>query len=150
VSSRPGRPGDAEAIKARLNLQPHPEGGWYCETYRDPDAGGRGALTHIYFMLRDGERSRWHRIDAIEVWHFCVGDPLTLRIAGAGDPIRTMVLGADILGSQHLHAIVPAGAWQAAEPCGAFSLVGCTVAPAFRFAGLEFPPEGWAPHEPGP
>ena len=136
---------DADAIKAHLGLQPHPEGGWYCETYRDPDVEDRGALTHIFYMLQQGERSRWHRIDAIEVWHFCAGDPLTLRIAGEGIELRTLILGGDILAGHHLHAVVPAGAWQTAEPCGVFSLVACTVAPAFRFSGLEFAPEGWAP-----
>jgi cupin superfamily protein DUF985 len=87
---------DADDIIARLGLAPHPEGGWYRETFRDsPAAGGRGALTQIYYLLRAGERSRWHRIDAVEVWHFYAGDPLGLRVVEPDGGARRLVLVFD-------------------------------------------------------
>lgn len=137
---------DAQTIIAALDLVPHPEGGWYRETFRDVRADGlRGALTQIYYLLRQGERSRWHRIDAIEVWHFYAGDPLALRIAEEENLVRTIVLDACLARGHRAHAVVPAGAWQSAEPLGAYSLLGCTVAPAFEFAGFELAPETWRP-----
>ena len=141
---------DPDAIIAQLALKPHPEGGWFRETFRDapPDGGesrARGALTQIYYLLRRGERSRWHRVDAIEVWHFYAGDPLLLRIAAEGGGVCSKSLGADFAAGQVPHAVVPAYAWQAAEPLGAFALVGCTVAPAFQFEGFTLAPEGWEP-----
>ena len=137
---------DADAIIAALALAPHPEGGWYRETFRDAPAGGvRGALAHIYYLLRAGERSRWHRFDAVEVWHFYAGEPLALHIAEGDGPVRTVVLGTALADGQAAHAVVPAHAWQAAEPLGAYTLAGCTVAPAFQFEGFELAPEGWAP-----
>lgn len=139
-------PVDPDAIIARLGLAAHPEGGWYRETFRDaPPDGSRGALTQIYYLLRAGERSRWHRVDAVEVWHFHAGDPLLLRMAEPAQPARSIVLGIDFSQGQQAHAVVPAGAWQAAEPLGQFTLVGCTVAPAFRFEGFELAKEGWQP-----
>ena len=137
---------DSDAIIAVLALAPHPEGGWYRETFRDsPSGGGRGALTQIYYLLREGERSRWHRVDAVEVWHFYAGEPLIQHIAADGDAARIVVLGTGFADGQIAHAVVPAGAWRAAEPLGAFTLAGCTVAPAFQFEGFELAPEGWQP-----
>jgi len=121
---------------------PHPEGGHYVETYRHtPKDGARGVCTAIYYLLAAGERSHWHRVDAVEVWNFHAGDPLKLRISD-GEVSREVVLGADVLAGQVPQAVVPAHAWQAAEPMGAWSLVGCIVAPAFQFAGCEMPPPG--------
>ena len=137
---------DPDAIITALALAPHPEGGWYRQTFRDsPPGGGRGALTQIYYLLRKGERSRWHRIDAIEVWHFYAGEPLMLHIAEDGGAARRVVLGTGFADGQMAYAVVPVRAWQAAEPLGAFALAGCTVAPAFQFAGLELAPRGWRP-----
>jgi predicted cupin superfamily sugar epimerase len=137
---------DADAIIAALALAPHPEGGWYRETFRDaPASGGRGALSQIYYLLRAGERSHWHRFDAFEVWHFYAGEPLALHIADGHLPVRTVVLGTALADGQAAHAVVPAEAWQAAEPLGAYALLGCTVAPAFQFEGFELAPEGWEP-----
>lgn len=139
------RPTAAEIV-ARLALQPHPEGGHYRETFRDPSSGhdGRSHSTAIYFLLARGERSHWHRIDAVEIWHYYAGDPLTLRIAdGAG--LRTLTLGPDLAAGQLPQAIVPAHAWQAAESTGDWTLVGCTVAPGFAFATFELAPHGWKP-----
>jgi uncharacterized protein len=133
-------------IIARLDLKPHPEGGHYRETFRDParDADGRAHSTAIYFLLARGERSRWHRIDAVEVWHYYAGDALTLRIADH-DGARNLTLGPDLAAGQVPQAVVPANAWQEAESVGDWTLVGCTVAPGFEFASFELAPDGWEP-----
>lgn len=140
---------NAAGIIDRLGLRPHPEGGHYAETYRHPaDGGERGACTAIYYLLARGERSHWHRVDAVEVWNFHAGDPLRLRIHESG-VTREVVLGPDIAAGQLPQAVVPPHAWQAAEPLGEWSLVGCIVAPAFEFAGFEMAPPGWTPEEEG-
>ena len=129
-----------------LAMQPHPEGGHYVETWRDrPDAGGRGAGTAIYYLLQAGERSHWHRVDAAEIWHWYAGEALELRIAESDRRVRTLTLGPNLLGGEQPQAVVPKGAWQAAEPLGPWALVGCTVSPAFEFAGFELAPPGWEP-----
>jgi predicted cupin superfamily sugar epimerase len=131
-------PGAAEII-ARLELKPHPEGGHYRETFRDvrTDAHGRSRSTAIYYLLRRGERSHWHRIDAVEIWHYYSGAALTLKIANEGCGPHTVTLGPDVTAGERPQAIVPAGAWQAAESNGDWTLVGCTVAPGFEFASFE-------------
>jgi predicted cupin superfamily sugar epimerase len=139
----------AEAVLALLDLEPHPEQGHYRETFRDgvTVAGGRAASTAIYFLLRQGERSRWHRVDAAEVWHWYAGAPLLLRIAGAGER-KSVWLGSDLAAGERPQAVVPAGAWQSAESRGAWTLVGCTVAPGFEFSGFELAGEGVDPTAP--
>jgi predicted cupin superfamily sugar epimerase len=136
----------AAEIIARLQLAPHPEGGHFRETFRDSrcDAHGRSASTAIYFLLARGERSHWHRVDAVETWHYYAGDALTLRIADAHG-VRVVRLGADLTTDEVPQAIVPAHAWQAAESTGDWTLVGCTVAPGFEFAHFELAPRGWTP-----
>ena len=137
---------DADAIIARFGLCAHPEGGWYRETFRDvPAADGRERVAHILYLLQAGERSRWHRIDATEIWHFSMGAPLALSVAPPGEGVRMTTLGADAARGQLPHAVVPPGAWQAARPLGPFTLVGCTTVPAFRFDGFELAPQGWEP-----
>ena len=137
----------AADIIAQLALQPHPEGGYYRETFRDPrlDANGRSLSTAIYFLLARGERSHWHRIDAVEIWHYYAGHALTLQIAHDGGTQHTVTLGPDVAAGERPQAIVPALAWQAAESVGDWTLVGCTVAPGFEFARFELAPNGWAP-----
>ena len=139
------RPSAADII-ARLDLKPHPEGGHYRETFRDSscDANGRSRSTAIYFLLARGERSHWHRIDAVEIWHYHAGDALTLKITD-DHGTRGITLGPDIAAGQMPQAIVPAHAWQAAESAGDWTLVGCTVAPGFDFAKFELAPSGWQP-----
>ena len=129
-----------------LDLRPHPEGGHYRETFRDPrrDADGRSLSTAIYFLLAAGERSHWHRIDAVEIWHWHAGAALGLQIAG-NDGITTVRLGTDFAASERPQAVVPAGAWQSAESLGAWTLVGCTVAPGFDFSKFELAPKDWTP-----
>jgi predicted cupin superfamily sugar epimerase len=137
----------AADIIARLELKPHPEGGYYRETFRDVslDAGGRARSTAIYFLLARGERSHWHRIDAVEIWHYYAGSALTLHIAHDGGPLLTVTLGPNLAAGERPQAIVPAQAWQAAESTGDWTLLGCTVAPGFEFAGFELAPEDWKP-----
>ena len=137
----------AAAIIARLELKPHPEGGHYRETFRDKrvDANGRSFSTAIYFLLARGERSHWHRIDAAEICHHCAGSALTLWTAHDGCTQHTVRLGPDVAAGERPQAIVPAHAWQAAESTGDWTLVGCTVAPAFEFAAFELAPKGWTP-----
>ena len=136
----------AADIIARLELQPHPEGGHYRETFRDPreDANGRSLSTAIYFLLARNERSHWHRIDAVEIWHYYAGSALSLQIADDSDQLSVR-LGPDLAAGEVPQAVVPAQAWQAAESSGDWTLVGCTVAPGFDFAKFELAPKGWAP-----
>lgn len=135
----------AEEIIAALGLARHPEGGWYAETFRDAPGGGRGHSTAIYFLLKAGEVSRWHRVrDAAELWHFYAGAPLELRVAEGG-AMSVLRLGTDLAAGEHPQGIVPAGAWQSAKSLGDWTLVGCTVAPGFSFDAFELAPEGWEP-----
>jgi predicted cupin superfamily sugar epimerase len=136
----------AADIIARLALKPHPEGGHFRETFRDArlDANGRSVSTAIYFLLARGERSHWHRIDAVEVWHFYAGSPLMLQIAD-GDGARSIRLGPDLAAGEVPQAAVPANAWQAAESGGDWTLAGCTVAPGFEFSEFELAPKNWTP-----
>ncbi len=137
----------ADEIIKRLGLQPHPEGGHFRESFRDPrQIDGRAASTAIYFLLCEGEISHWHRVDATEVWHFYAGAPLELSIAGK-DTQSKVRLGNDLAAGHWPQAVVPAGAWQGARSLGAWTLTGCTVAPGFEFAGFELAPKGWSPDQ---
>jgi len=132
----------ADEIIARLGLQKHPEGGWYKETWR-ADGTGRPSGTAITFLLKSAENSHWHRVDAVEIWHFYAGAPLELRMsANDKGPATKQVLGPDLT-SQSPQIIVPKDHWQAARSLGAWTLVGCTVSPGFEFAGFELAPEGF-------
>lgn len=134
-----------DEIIARLRLSPHPEGGWYRQTWAaGTRPGERPAGTAILFLLRAGERSHWHRVDADEIWHFHAGAPLRLRLAAdAGGPARERRLGPDLGAGEMPQIVVPAGWWQAAETLGDWTLVGCTVSPGFRFEGFELAPPGF-------
>ncbi len=139
---------DAGTVIAALGLEPHPEGGHYRELFRDrPAGGGRGAKTSIYYLLRAGEASRWHRVtDAVEVWHFHAGGALELCVSADGRTVQRHRLGVDFAAGERPQAVVPKGAWQSARPVrGEWVLVGCTVAPAFEFTGFELAPPGWVP-----
>lgn len=131
----------AEAIIARLELQPHPEGGWYRQTWVGPVVDGRASGTAILFLLKAGERSHWHRVDADEIWLWHAGAPLILSMGT--DAAREHRLGPDVLGGDQVQAVVPAGWWQAAWTTGEWTLVSCTVSPGFRFEGFELAPQGW-------
>ena len=137
----------AEVIRL-LQLKPHPEGGHFRETLRDPHQrkGERAHSTAIYFLLAAGERSHWHKVDAAEVWHFYAGAPLLLEIAASAEgPIEQFTLGPDLAAGQRPQMVVPAHAWQAASSLGEWTLVGCTVAPGFEFEGFELAAKSWKP-----
>ena len=129
-----------------LEMTPHPEGGHFVETFRD--AGGsenRGASTAIYFLLQAGEVSHWHRVDAAEVWHHYAGAPLRLSLSADGMTHEDLILGADLGNGERPQLVVPADHWQAAQSLGDWTLVGCTVAPAFQFEKFEMALPGWSP-----
>ena len=132
----------ADEIIAKLGLEPHPEGGHFAETFRDaaPNDTGRAASTAIYYLLKAGEISRWHRVDAVEAWHFYAGSPLELRIGHWENGNVRHVLGNDIGVSERPQIVVPANVWQSARSLGEWTLVGCTVAPGFEFSGFEMAP----------
>lgn len=137
---------DPAAIIAALDLRPHPEGGHFREIWRDrPAAGGRGAGTAIYFLLAAGQRSHWHKVDAAEAWHWYAGGPLELAMSEDAKAVSTVTLGPDLSRGEQPFGLVPKDWWQAARPLGAWTLVGCTVSPAFDFAGFELAAPGWAP-----
>jgi uncharacterized protein len=136
---------DARRIIAHLNLTRHPEGGWYRQTWV-AEGPGRPVGTAIYFLLEAGEGSHWHRVDAVEIWHFHAGAPLILSLAATdGGPVQEVTLGPDVLGGHAPQGIVPKDWWQAARTTGDWSLVGCTVSPGFRFDGFTLAAPGWAP-----
>ena len=129
---------EADQIIALLGLEPHPEGGYFRETFRDAPASRQRAFsTAIYFLLKEGQSSHWHRVDAAEVWHWYAGAPLELGLAPQGGPESIVQLGSDLLAGERPQAVVPTGYWQRARSLGAWTLVGCTVAPGFDFAGFE-------------
>ena len=123
-----------------LKLTPHPEGGHFRETFRD-----LGASTAIYYLLKAGDVSHWHRVNAAEVWHFYAGAPLVLTISPNGHDARAQHLGPNLETGQRPQIVVPAHHWQTATTLGAWTLAGCTVAPAFDFAGFEMAPPDWRP-----
>jgi uncharacterized protein len=128
----------ASDIIRLLELKPHPEGGHYRETFRDPlEHDGRSVSTAIYFLLAAGEISRWHRIDSVEVWHWYAGAPLALSIYTQGQDVVTVHVGADLKAGERPQAFVPGGVWQSARSLGEWTLVGCTVAPGFNFDRFE-------------
>lgn len=137
---------NAPEIIRRLDLMPHPEGGHYRETFRDAaDADARDFSTAIYYLLQAGERSHWHRVDAAEMWHWYAGAALRLEMSDGGKSPSTQILGPDLLADERPQIAVPTGVWQSAESLGEWTLVGCTVAPGFEFAGFKMAPDGWQP-----
>ncbi len=136
----------ADIIRA-LDLAPHPEGGYYRETFRDPraDAAGRSRSTAIYYLLAAGQSSAWHRVDAVEIWHFYSGAPLELALCAPGGEPQRQRLGPNVAAGERPQLVAPAGFWQAARSLGDYTLVGCTVAPGFEFSGFELAPGGVLP-----
>lgn len=130
----------AAEVIALLQLERHPEGGWYRQTFRDDVPGGRAHSTLIYYFLERGDQSAWHRVDSAEVWHWYAGAPLQLRIDK-----QTLTLGNDLVAGERPQAVVPPHAWQSARSLGEWTLVGCSVAPGFEFAHFELAPPGFDP-----
>ena len=136
----------ARDIIKRLELAPHPEGGSYRETWRaEAGDGERAAGTAIYYLLEAGDVSHWHRVDATEIWHWYAGGPLSMTVSPNGHDAESFVLGPEIAAGQRPQRIVPPGWWQTATSLGAWTLVGCTVSPAFEFSGFEMAPPDWRP-----
>ena len=137
----------ARALIERLALRPHPEGGWYRETWRaDAPPGERAGGTAIHFLLEKGQRSHWHRVDATEIWLWHAGSALLLSTApGDAGPVTACRLGGDVLAGEVPQHVIAPGHWQAAEADQGWALVSCIVSPAFAFAGFELAAEGWAP-----
>ncbi len=136
----------AGEIITTLGMERHPEGGWYVQTFRDAAGGLRGHSTAIYYLLEAGERSHWHRVrDAAEAWHHYGGATLALSIAPPDEGAVVHRLGMDLAAGERPQVIVPAGWWQSAFSMGAWSLVGCTVAPGFDFSAFEMAPPDWEP-----
>lgn len=136
----------AAEIIALLQLEPHPEGGYYRQTFADvPDASGRSCSTAIYYLLEGGPAARWHRLDSPEIWHWYAGAPLTLTTSPDGQSRSAAVLGPDLAAGERPQVVVARGYWQCARSLGDWTLVGCTVAPGFDFAYFEMAPEGWHP-----
>ena len=143
---------EAQRLIAHLGLQPHPEGGWYRQTWVGPPlhgcTDGRASGTAILFLLQAGERSHWHRVDADEIWIWNAGAPLVLSVGQ--DSARDLRLGPDVLAGDNVQSVVPAGHWQAARSLGNWTLVTCTVSPGFRFEGFELAAPGFdLPRTPG-
>ncbi len=140
---------EADEVVRFLGLAPHPEGGYYRETFRDKatlPGTDRACSTAIYFLLPAAIVSRWHTVDAVETWHWYAGAPLLLATAAPeGGAITTIKLGDDITAGESPQGIVPTGHWQQAESLGRWTLVGCTVAPGFEFSGFRMAPDGWVP-----
>ena len=134
---------DADAIIDALGLVPHPEGGWYRQTWAGPLQNGRPTGTAIHFLLKSGERSHWHRVDAVEIWHWHAGSPLSLRIAETDRLATTRRLGPDVLAAESPQIRVPQNHWQAAHAAGGWALVSCTVTPGFQFQGFTLAPAGF-------
>lgn len=141
----------AEELIESLELSPHPEGGWYRETWRAAAAAGeRSAASAVLYLIQPGQRSHWNRVDADEIWLWHSGDPVDMAIiAGDSGPVSTLRLGGRIGHGEHLQVIVPAGHWQSADPVSGgsigYTLISCIVAPAFEFSGFELAPVGWKP-----
>ncbi len=137
---------NADEMIDRLELAPHPEGGWFRETWRAEAApGDRASGTAIYYFLKAGEVSHWHRVDAAEIWHWYAGGPLSMTLSPNGHDAESFLLGPEIAIGQRPQRIVPAGWWQTATSVGAWTLVGCTVSPGFDFDGFEMAPPDWRP-----
>lgn len=135
----------AKDVIFTLGMQRHPEGGWYAQTFEDgAKSDGRARSTAIYYLLEAGDASHWHRVDAVEVWHFYTGAPLRLSISD-GQTVVEHVLGPNLDGDQRPQVVVPRGAWQSAASTGEWTLVGCTVAPGFQFSGFELADRDWVP-----
>lgn len=142
----PGLPGAAREIIERFELEPHPEGGWYRQTFSDEASDGTVRSTAIYFLLCRGERSHWHRVgNAAEVWHYYAGAPIQLRLSADGVTTEQHVLGLDPTAGGRAQLVVPEGHWQSAESLGEWTLVGCTVAPGFDFDHFELASPDWEP-----
>ena len=136
----------ADQIIRLLDLEPHPEGGWYRQTFADMAEGERRPhSTAIYYLLEAGVEGKWHRVDSAEVWHWYGGAPMIVTTSRDGRARSENRLGPDIVAGERPQLVVPGWCWQSARSLGAWSLAGCTVAPGFLFSKFEMAPDGWQP-----
>ncbi|ESR24045.1 cupin domain-containing protein [Lutibaculum baratangense] len=136
----------AGEVVEMLGLDPHPEGGHFRETFRDGTGhDGRARSTAIYYLLAEGEFSHWHRVDAVEIWHYHAGAPLELKTSADGETEGVHLLGPDLVAGERPQLVIPKDGWQRARTLGRWTLVGCTVAPGFEFDGFEMAPPDWRP-----
>lgn len=140
----------AKAIIKRLGLEPHPEGGWYRETWRaDAAEGERASATAIHFLLETGQSSHWHKVDATEIWLWHAGNPLQLMLASPdGEEVAEVRLGPDFAAGERVQQVIRPHEWQAAKPLAGehdYTLVSCIVSPAFEFEGFTLAPPDWQP-----
>ncbi|MCW3848639.1 cupin domain-containing protein [Sphingomonas sp. LB-2] len=137
---------EARALIAALGLAPHPEGGWYRETWRAAEGPGmRAGGTAIHFLLEAGQRSHWHRVDADELWLWHAGSPLEVLVEQENGAVQKSALGGDVAGGYQPQCLVPANRWQSTEAQAGWALVSCVVVPGFDFAGFELAAPGWSP-----
>lgn len=137
---------EAAALIEALGLAPHPEGGWYRETWRAGAAHGeRAGGTAIHFLLEAGQRSHWHRVDADEIWFWHAGSPLDVLVEQENGAVRKIALGGDVVAGYQPQCLVPATRWQSTEARAGWALVSCVVVPGFEFSGFELAPPGWNP-----
>jgi predicted cupin superfamily sugar epimerase len=130
-----------EILIRELSMIAHPEGGHYVETYRADDT----SASLIFYLLQHGERSHWHRLTKDEILHFYDGEPMRLNLSEDGENTREVLLGRDLQNDERMHAVVAKGTWFSMQSSGAWSLIGCTVSPAFSFDDFELAQEDWTP-----
>jgi uncharacterized protein len=136
----------ASQVIGLLNLEPHPEGGWYRQSFSDrPDSTGRPLSTAIYYLLEGGKRNAWHRVDATEMWHWYGGDAMRIEVSHDGVHRIESLLGPDLMSGERPQFVIPAGHWQRTTCLGDWALIGCTVTPGFQFSRFELAEPGWEP-----
>lgn len=133
----------------QLELQPHPEGGWYRETWRAPAPGAaRASATSIYFLLEEGQRSHWHKVDASEIWLWHAGSPVVISTSPTDTgPVMDILLGGNILVGETPQHLIEPDHWQSAYASTGWTLVSCIVSPGFEFEGFELAPAEWSPRQ---
>ena len=132
---------DPASLIESLKMTPHPEGGHFAETFHADD----GSLSLIFYLLKNDERSHWHRLTKNEILHFYDGDPMSVLLSSDGVSIQRKTLGRDAVDNEAYHLIVPKGTWFSMQSTSDWSLIGCTVSPAFSFDDFELAPEDWMP-----
>jgi len=133
---------DSDKLIEQLEMKPHPEGGYYSESFRDRD----NSVSLIYYLLKKEQRSHWHRLTKNEILHFYKGDPLSVHISADGKTTITKKLGSGISSNENLHLVIHAGSWFSMNSEGDYSLIGCTVSPAFDYVDFELAPPNWEPN----
>ena len=132
---------ESEKLINILDMKPHPEGGYFSESFRDQENN----VSLIYYLLKKDQRSHWHRLTKNEILHFYKGDPLLVHVSQDGKRSYTNILGDNIDNKENMHVIINAGSWFSMVSSGEYSLIGCTVAPGFNYSDFELAPKNWEP-----